>query len=78
MTSAVSTNMAAASLSGSGYTTVVQDNGTTVASCSRRTTGDSINVTVSCTWGTVGSGYRLWGFIGTSKVVSGSAVMRRE
>jgi Flp pilus assembly protein TadG len=78
ITSAVSTCMAASTLSNSGYTTVVQDNGTTVASMSSAATGDAITVTVSCSWGTVGAGYQVWNFISNSKTVVGSAVMRHE
>lgn len=36
-----------------------------------------IKITVSATWGTVGSGYRLLGLIPASKVVSGVCVMRK-
>ena len=78
VTSAVSSTMSADSLSSSGYSTTVQDNGTTVASLSSAVTGDTITVTVSCSWGTVGAGFQLWNWIGTSKTVSGTAVMRHE
>jgi len=78
VTTAVSNSMAASNLSASGYTTVVQDNGTTIASLSSCASGDEMTVTVTCVWGTVGAGYRPWGFIGTSKNVVGSAVMRHE
>jgi Flp pilus assembly protein TadG len=78
ITSAVSTAMSAANLSGSGYSVSVQDNGTTVVSLSSAVAGDTITVTVSCTWGTAGAGYRPWNMIGSSKSVTGSAVMRKE
>jgi Flp pilus assembly protein TadG len=78
VTSAVSTSMSAANLAGSGYTVTVQDNGTTIASLSSKVAGDTITVTVSCTWGTAGQGYRPWNMIGSSKVVVGTAVMRDE
>ncbi|HEY3824773.1 MAG TPA: TadE/TadG family type IV pilus assembly protein [Bryobacteraceae bacterium] len=78
ITSAVGTAMSAANLGSSGYSVVVQDNGTTVASLSSAVAGDTITVTVNCTWGTAGQGYRPWNMIGSSKVVSGNAVMRKE
>jgi Flp pilus assembly protein TadG len=78
ITTAITNCMTACTLSNSGYTTVVQDNGTTISTMSSAVTGDEITVTVSCNWGTVGSGYRLWGFIGTSKTLVGAAVMRHE
>jgi Flp pilus assembly protein TadG len=78
VTSAVSTSMSAANLASSGYTVTVQDNGTTIGSLSSKVAGDTITVTVSCTWGTAGQGYRPWNMIGSSKVVVGTAVMRDE
>jgi Flp pilus assembly protein TadG len=78
VTTAVGNVMSAAKLSNSGYSTVVQDNGTTVASLSSANTGDAITVTVSCTWSTVGNGFILWNWISGSKVLSGSVVMRHE
>lgn len=78
ITSAVTTAMSASNLSGSGYTVTVQDNGTTIVSLSSAAAGDTITVTVTCTWGTAGQGYRPWGLIGSSKSVVGSAVMRKE
>jgi Flp pilus assembly protein TadG len=78
VTSAVSTAMGAASLSGSGFSTTVKDNGTTITTLTSVATGDTIEVTVSCNWSTVGSGYSAFGFIGSSKVISGVATMRHE
>lgn len=78
ITSAVSSSMSATNLGSSGYSTVVKDNGTTIGTLASATSGDAITVTVSCNWSTVGSGYSPWGFIGSSKVVTGAAVMRHE
>lgn len=78
ITSAVSTAMSAANLSGSGYTVQVKDGSTVITSLSSASAGDTITVTVTCTWGTAGAGYRPWGLIGTSKQVVGTAVMRKE
>lgn len=73
VTSAVSNVMTAAGLSNSGYTIV-----TTPSDITTSTTGSPITVTVQCTWGTVGNGYRPMGLIGAAKTVSGTAVMRDE
>jgi Flp pilus assembly protein TadG len=76
----VSSAMTAANLGSSGYTVQTQD-GATVLNSGNYTTavaGDTITVTVTCTWGTAGAGYRPWGLIGTSKQVIGTAVMRKE
>jgi Flp pilus assembly protein TadG len=78
VTSAVSSSMSAANLGSSGYTVTVQDNGTTITSLSSKVAGDTITVTVTCTWGTAGQGYRPWNMIGSSKQVIGTAVMRDE
>ena len=80
VTNAVSASMSAANLAGSGYTVQVLD-GATVLSAGNYATavaGDTITVTVTCTWGTVGAGYRPSGLIGSGKLVVGSAVMRKE
>jgi Flp pilus assembly protein TadG len=78
ITSAVDSAMAASNLAGSGYTIQVKDGSTVVANLSSAVAGDTITVTVTCTWGTAGAGYRPWGLIGTSKQVIGVAVMRKE
>jgi Flp pilus assembly protein TadG len=78
--SAVDAAMSAASLSNCAYTIVTKD-GTTTLTTGNYTiavAGDAITVTVSCTWGTAGQGYRPWGLIGGSKQVVGVAVMRKE
>jgi Flp pilus assembly protein TadG len=78
ITSAVDSAMSAANLSGSGYTIQVKDGATVIATLSSAVAGDTITVTVTCTWGTAGAGYRPWGLIGTSKSVIGVCVMRKE
>ena len=78
VTAAVDSAMQAANLSGSGYTIQVKDGATVVANLSTMVAGDTVTVTVTCTWGTAGAGYRPWGLIGTSKQVIGVAVMRKE
>lgn len=40
--------------------------------------GNSVSVTVSGTWGTVGSGFRPLQLIGASKIISGASAMRAE
>ncbi len=78
ITSAVDAAMQAANLSSSGYTIQVKDGSTVITTLSSCVAGDTITVTVTCTWGTAGAGYRPWGLIGTAKQVIGSAVMRKE
>src|SRR6476660_5289004 len=53
VTTAVSNALAAAGLQNSGYVT-----STSPASVGSLTAGTSITVTVTCTWGTVGAGFR--------------------
>src|SRR2546423_1012740 len=57
---AVDAAMQAASLSGSGYIVVVKDGATVMTAANQNTAvaGDTITVTVTCTWGTAGAGYR--------------------
>ena len=78
VTTAVSTSMSACNLSSSGYTVTVQDAGTTVTNLSSAATGDAMTVTISVNWSTVGSAYMAFNFIGSSKVITGVAVMRHE
>src|SRR4051812_10383319 len=78
VTTAVATSMAAAGLSSSGYTTSITNSAGGNISVSGLAAGTSINVTVQCTWGTVGSGFRPMGLIGTAKIVKGVTVMRKE
>jgi len=60
-------------LQNSGYVT-----STSPASVGSLTAGTSITVTVTCTWGTVGAGFRPLGLIGSTKQVKGITVMRKE
>jgi Flp pilus assembly protein TadG len=41
-------------------------------------TGSALYVTIQSSWGTIGQGFRPMSLIGSSKVVSGVAVMRKE
>jgi Flp pilus assembly protein TadG len=51
--------------------------GTTVSSAAL-STGSTLYVSVQGTWGTLGSGFRPMGLIGTSKIVVGTTAMRKE
>jgi Flp pilus assembly protein TadG len=73
VTAAVTNSMTAAGLQSSGYVTT-----TSPASVGSLSAGTSVTVTVTCTWGTVGSGFRPLGLIGTNKQVRGITVMRKE
>jgi Flp pilus assembly protein TadG len=70
---AVAAQMSAAGLSNSGYTVT-----TVPTDISTSSAGSSITVTVSCTWGTAGRGFRPLALIGAGKTVTASAVMRDE
>src|SRR4051812_39614156 len=73
VTTAVSAAMTAAGLQNSGYTlTPSPSDVSTVAA------GQPITVSVSCSWGTVGAGFRPLGLISTTKSVTGVTVMRKE
>lgn len=87
ISNAVGTSMSASNLANSGYVITTTDapaaagGGTFTVTNGNYATcvaGDTITVTVTCTWGTAGSGYRPWGLIATSKQVLGAAVMRKE
>ena len=73
VTTAVSNAMSAAGLSGSGYATSISP-----SNVNGLAAGTSVTVTITCTWGTVGSGFRPLGLIGSSKQVRGVTVMRKE
>jgi Flp pilus assembly protein TadG len=73
VTTAISNAMAAAGLSASGYATTISP-----TNVNGLAAGTSVSVTVTCTWGTVGSGFRPLGLIGASKPVRGVTVMRKE
>ena len=63
------------SLSQAGYTLTVKVNGV-VSNASTATAGQSVEVSVSANWGTVG--LRPLGLISSTKAVLGAANMRRE
>lgn len=71
VTTAISSQMTAAGLQGSGYTVT-----TTPSNVSGLAPGTTVTVTVQCTWGAVG--LRPLQLISTSKIVKGQAVMRKE
>src|SRR6516165_7432852 len=60
ITGAVDTAMSAANLSSSGYTITVKDGSTVIGTLGSAVAGDTITVTVTCSWGTAGAGYRPW------------------
>jgi Flp pilus assembly protein TadG len=73
VTTAISTAISAAGLASSGYATTISP-----SNVSGLAAGTSVTVTITCTWGTVGSGFRPLGLIGSSKQVRGVTVMRKE
>jgi Flp pilus assembly protein TadG len=78
VTTAVLASMTAANLQSSGYTVKVESPLGTSATVSSVSAGSTIYVTVSATWGTVGSGFRPLALIGSAKQVVGVTAMRKE
>jgi Flp pilus assembly protein TadG len=70
---AVATAMANSGLSQSGYTIT-----TTPTNVSTTAAGTAVQVTVQCSWGTVGGGARPMRLMSANKVVRASATMRKE
>jgi Flp pilus assembly protein TadG len=70
ITNAVANVMTLAGLPSSKYT--VTQSGVSGA------TGSLVTVTVKCTWSQINSGFSVFSFIGGSKQVTGSAIMRKE
>ncbi len=73
VTNAILAALTPAGLHTSGYTVTLDPSDVSAAA-----TGSNITVTVSCTWGTVGAGFRPMGLISAGKSVTGVAVMRKE
>jgi len=59
------------------YTVAIKDNGAT-SSVSSASAGDTLGVTITATWGTVGSGFRPMALIGSSKTITAATNMRKE
>jgi Flp pilus assembly protein TadG len=73
ITTAADNVLTAAGLNTGQFTvTVSPDMGTSP------TAGTNITVTITATWGTVGSGFRPLAIIGSGKTLSSAAVMRKE
>ena len=79
VSSAVNDAMSAAGIPTNQYMLQIR-NANTDASLTLSSTAAKtpVKVTVSCTWGTVGSGLRPMGVIGASKVTTASVVMIKE
>jgi len=75
VTAAVNAALQAAGLRAADFTTTVKVNGT-VADAGNATAGQSVEVSVQATWGSVG--LRPLGLIGAEKPVLGAAAMRKE
>ena len=75
VTTVVNSALQAAGMKPADFTTTVKVAGV-VANCNTAVTGQSIEVSVQATWGTVG--LRPLGLIGSTKAVLGAATMRKE
>jgi len=75
VTTAVNTALTSAGLRTADFTTTVKVNGT-IANASTATLGQTVEVSVQASWGTVG--LRPLGFINATKSVRGAATMRKE
>lgn len=60
------------------YTVTYEDNGTAVSNVANITTGDTLTVQITATWGTVGAGFRPAAMIGSAKVLTTASSMRVE
>jgi Flp pilus assembly protein TadG len=60
------------------YTVTYMDNGVTVTNVASITTGDTLTVQITATWGTVGAGFRPAAIIGASKTITTASAMRVE
>jgi Flp pilus assembly protein TadG len=52
--------------------------GTSVTNCANVNMGDTLTITITATWGTVGAGFRPMALIGSSKTLSAATSMRVE
>jgi hypothetical protein len=73
VTAAVTNAMSTTGLGSSGYVALFSPGNVSAAA-----PGDPVTVTITCTWGTVGRGFRPLGLIGAGKQVRGVTVMRKE
>lgn len=73
VTTAVNAVLTAAGLTPANFTTSISPDLTT-----NPTAGTSITITITGNWGTVGSGFRPLGIIGSNKTLTGASVMRKE
>ena len=78
VTTAVDAAMSAAGVPSSKYTTAVQDTSGNALTVSSTTSGTAVVVKVTATWSTIGAGFRPMNYIGGTKTVLASAVMRKE
>lgn len=78
VTTAITNALTAAGLQSSGYTVKIESPLGTTKAVNTMSPGDTVYVTVTCTWGTVGRNFRPMGLIGTNKAVVGVTAMRKE
>jgi Flp pilus assembly protein TadG len=60
------------------YSVSITDTSGNALNAGTATTGTQIEVTVSATWSTIGSGFRPMNLIGGTKTIKGICVMRKE
>jgi Flp pilus assembly protein TadG len=60
------------------YSISCTDNGSAITDVTAAVTGDTLTLTITATWGTVGAGFRPMAMIGASKTVSAACAMRVE
>jgi hypothetical protein len=78
VTTAVSNALASTHWPSSSYTVATTDTAGNPLDVSTAAVGTQIKVTVSGTWGVLGSGFSPLQLISKTKTVSGSCVMRKE
>jgi Flp pilus assembly protein TadG len=60
------------------YTVTYMDNGSAVTSLASVLAGDTLEVQITATWGTVGAGFRPAAIIGSNKTLTTASTMRVE
>jgi Flp pilus assembly protein TadG len=80
VTDAVANVMSSAGLSNTGYSVAVTDTAGNTVTVGNVAAGNSLKVTVQCTWGSVGVHPlpEVLGGLSPTKIVKGATVMRKE
>ena len=78
VTTAVTNALANCNFPANSYTTTITDTSNNTLSLASASSGTSVQVNVTATWGTIGAGFRPMKLMSTTKSVTGLCVMRKE